>query len=213
MRLNAEDHSQETRTSLLVFFLFCIPLACLGYFTHTSLNIKQQKFIYENQQTQTILEKNRADIEEMRIIQGNQEEINATWNVLNHWNQGSINQDSAKILTESGFGSVTPFVNNPTGPGIPANPRPGSKTRPGIAVPPPIQNSRDDFSTYSKIQARSEKSEFLRLITAIYKIEQNEGLTQIEKATISLPNNVPPYQNTATYLNTELLLATPNTIR
>lgn len=210
MRLQPEERSEETRFALGAAIVFLIPLLLLAYFTHNFFATKVEKMEAIKVQTTGVFEKNHADIEEIRIIQGNQAQIDNTWRLLTKWNQGAINQESAKMLTDAGFHSVIPLLDGNRGTGLPNRSTAQKGNKPGV---PRIPNRGGASGEYTKIEARSEKSEFLRVINALAKIEENEGLTQIERANLRLPVGTVPYQNKATYLDIDLLLSTPNTIR
>lgn len=205
MRIHPEEKLDEAKSTIGVLILFLIPLIAVGYFTQKYFTTKEEKNITAQAQTEGVFEKNQIDIEEIRIIQGNQEQIDTTWKLLTRWNQGTVNQDSIRLLSDAGFDNINPILHNQRTPGLP-NPQKGRPER-------PVFNRGGIADNYSKIEAKSEKTEFLRIITAISKIEENEGLTQVERATLILPPGTTPYQDHATYLNIDLLLATPNTIR
>jgi hypothetical protein len=206
MRLGRKDRTEELNGAIIALIIFCLPLGGLIYFNKIKIQSRDQDLETSQTLARNTLEKNQADIEEIRIIQGNQEEINSTWALLNKWNKGGIDQESAKALFDAGFATVAP--KNTQGK-INQGPRPA---RPGTR---PTQSQPDATKPgeYAQVEGKSNKTEFLRMIRAIERVEDREGLTQVEKLDMSLPSNIPPYWNKATYLDIDLILSTPSTIR
>lgn len=213
MRLHPEEKNIVIRDAIIAFLIFCIPLATGAYFIEKHFKTTHTKLISKEQQAQIVLGKNKSEIEEIRIIQSNQAEIDATWSLLNSWNQGSISQESATALTEAGFEPITSLT-----PGVDL-----MQETPSLGIPRRPQNQGIPRRTnrgmpgtqveYTQVKGKSNQSEFLRVLSAINKIEKNEGLTQIQKLNLKLPPNTPPYQDEATYLNVELIMATPNAVQ
>lgn len=207
MRLQSQENLEDKKQAGVFFVIFLIPLIACIYLSQHYFKSQNTKIQNTQDQAQLVLEKNGEEIEEIRIIQGNQAQIDSTWNLLNKWNQGSMNQESATLLTNAGFQSVSPQIDLNAGMG---------GMPPNVNGPPGPQGNRRqnlEEQQYSKLEANSDKSEFLRVIRALVQIEESEGLTQVEKADLTLPPGVPPYLDRATYLNVELLLSTPNAIR
>lgn len=213
MRLHPEERKVEIRDAILALLIFCLPLGIGAYFIEKRFELAYTKLNAQEEQAKVVLEKNQAEIEEIRIIQGNQAEIDATWALLNSWNQGAIRQESAVSLTEAGFHSVNPIIPGAApGQGAPRPGIPNRPQRPGIPQRQPNQGAQT-LGEYTQIEGKSNQSEFLRVISAISKIEESEGLTQVQKLDLKLPQDTPPYQDKPTYLDVDLILATPNAVR
>jgi len=181
MRLHNHEHNEQIRNGIIALAIFLLPLGLAIYFSNNHLESIKEETIAQQKSTQEIKIKNTQDIEEIRMIQGNKEKIDRVWLQLKRWAQGVINQVTIEEMIQAGFNPPVPITSN----------------APGAAK-------------YNEIEAKSAKTEYLRLLRVVNNLEKEEGLAQVRVAKLNLPPATPPYLDRPTYLNIELIIATPS---
>jgi len=181
MKITQGEKAKLTMDGVSTLLCLAALLGAILFVTHylVGKELENQQQLIEA--NQNLLATNRRDAKDIKFFRENQKSIETMWSSLKNWGTGITAYD-----LES-FDQVNLIDKTPVPPTrIPANP-----------------------TEYGGMKITGTKTEFQRILSALAEAERMSGLMQVKSCILQLPTKTLPYNNRATYLESQMELLGP----